>query len=131
MKTKLDHWLSANEAKTFIYVKERAHIAARYHQAIFYQFVPRFWAVNYGTDEHNKLDISAWFRNNNLPGLGQLAKEDAEGLLAASDDDQAIARRAVIFAIDERLYNQGHQGASDTAAIEQWRMDMQNATPLP
>ena len=44
MKAKLDHWLSMEEAKGMLYVKERAHIGARYHQAVFYELVPRFWA---------------------------------------------------------------------------------------
>ena len=130
MKAKLNNWLSMEESKGMLYVKERAHIAARYHQAVFYELVPRFWAVNYGKDDRGNVDIGEWFVCNNLPSLGQLAKEDGEGLRVASSHDQAIARRAVIFAINEELFDQGCPGATDSAAIAQWQLDMVNATPL-
>ena len=130
MKANLNNWLSMEEAKGMLYVKERAHIAARYHQAVFYELAPRFWAINYGKDEDGKLDSSHWFNENWLPSLGLLVKEDEAGLRDADSHEQAVARRAVIFTIDEDLFDQGHQGATDAAAVAQWKMDMDYATPL-
>ena len=122
--------LNDEELKGLLYVKERAHINARYHQAVFYEFVPRFWAVNYGKDGIGNVDKSEWFICNNLYSLGMLIQEDEAGLRNASAHAQAIARRAVIFAIDDDLYEHDHQGATDAAAVAQWQMDMANATPL-
>ena len=62
MKAKINNRLSREEAKNLIYVKERAHIGARYHQAVFYEFVPRIWAINMGHDENGEDDPSEWFR---------------------------------------------------------------------
>ena len=42
LKAKINNRLSTEEKKGFLYVKERAHIGARYHQAVFMEFVPRF-----------------------------------------------------------------------------------------
>ena len=91
-----------------LYVKERAHINARYHQAVFYEFAPRFWAVNDGKDETGNVDKSEWFIFNGLHSLGTLIQEDEAGLRNASAHAQAIARRAVIFAIDDNLYDHDH-----------------------
>ena len=130
MEAKLDNWLGVEESKGILYVKERAHIGARYHQAVFYELVPRFWAVNYGQDDNGNVDIGEWFSCNNLPGLEKLAKEDEEAIRTASSHDKAVARRAVIFAIDGELFDSEHCGATGAAAIAQWKMDMENATPL-
>ena len=80
------------------------HIGARYHQAVFYEFVPRFLAINMGHDEKGEDDPSEWFRPEHLDGLVALVREDGEGLGKASAHDQAIARRAVIFVVDECLH---------------------------
>ena len=50
LKAKINNRLSTEKKKGFIYVKERAHIGARYHQAVFLEYVPRFWAINMGQD---------------------------------------------------------------------------------
>ena len=128
MKAKLNQWLSMEEAKSLLYVKERAHIGARYHQAVFYELVPRFWAVNYGAFQNGEVDAGEWFRNNNLQGLELLVNMDEAALRAADSHTQAIGRRAVIFRIDEDLFDSKHAGATDAAAVELWQSHMHRAT---
>ena len=63
MKSKINSRLSCEEAKGLLYVKERAHIGARYFQCVINEFVPRIWSVNMGHDQHGEDDPSEWFRN--------------------------------------------------------------------
>ena len=115
------------EAKSLLYVKERAHIGARYHQAVFYELVPRLWAVNYGAFQNGEVDAGEWFRNNNLQGLELLVNMDEAALRAADSHTQAIGRRAVIFRIDEDLFASENAGATDAAAVELWQSHMHRA----
>lgn len=130
MKSKINTRLSREEAKGLLYVKERAHIGARYHQAIFYEFIPRIWAINMGHDQQGGDDPSEWFRNEHLEELAMLVKEDDESLKQSSGHEQAIARRAVIFVVDECLFEGDAQGATDALAIAYWEKGMCNAIPL-
>ena len=130
MKSKINSRISCEEAKGLLYVKERAHLGARYHQCIMYEFVPRFWAINMGHDHRGEDDPSEWFRNEYLEGLVKLVQEDGEGLKTSSGHDQAIARRAVIFVVDECLFESDAQGATDAMAVARWEEDKDNATPL-
>ena len=130
MKAKLNQWLSMEEAKSLLSVKERAHIGARYHQAVFYELVPRFWAVNYGAFQNGEVDAGEWFRNNNLQGLGLLVNMDEAALRAADSHTQAIGRRTVIFRVDEDLDEYAGAGATGATAIEMWHNGMVNATSL-
>ena len=113
-----------------LYVKERGHIDAGYHQAVLYEFVPRLWAVNTGRDENGRDDPSAWFRREYIDGLANLAAENREWLGKASEEDKAIARRAVIFTIDQDMFETDAVGASDAQAYEHFMQGMLNATPL-
>ena len=79
MKSKINNRLGRDEAKGFLYVKERAHIGARYHQAVFYEFVPRLWAINMGQDQQGQADPSEWFRAEHLEGLAMLVRETRRG----------------------------------------------------
>ena len=130
MKSKINSRLSREEAKGLLYVKERAHIGARYHQAVFYEFVPRIWAINMGHDQKGEDDPSEWFRNEHLEGLAMLAQEDAAGLQRINGHDQATARRAVIFVVGECLFESDAQGATDALAVAYSNEGMCNATPL-
>lgn len=130
MKSKINSRISCEEAKGLLYVKERAHLGARYHQCVMYEFVPRFWAINMGHDHRGEDDPSEWFRREHLEGLAKLVQEDDEGLKTGSGHDQAIARRAVIFVVDECLFESDAQGATDALAVARWEEGMANATPL-
>ena len=83
-----------------------------------------------GHDENGEDDPSDWFRTEHLDGLVALVREDGEGLGKASAHDQAIAKRAVIFVVDECLYESDAQGATDAMACARWEEDKLNATPL-
>ena len=125
----INHRLS-REVKNLLYVKERAHIGARYHQAAFYEFVPRLWAINMGKDEDGNDDPTEWFASQYIEGIVKMIKEDLEGLERLSEHDKAIARRIVVFVVEESLFNVKDQGATDAAAITFWQQGMANATPL-
>ena len=110
LTNRLDHLLGREEVKGLLYTKERAHVPARYHTAILYEWVPRIWSVNYGTNDSNGVDKAEWFSSQGLPALAALVNRDATGIV--SEHDKAVARRAVIFCVDENLYEEGAQGAT-------------------
>ena len=128
--SKLNNHLSREEVKSLLYVKERAHIGARYHQAVFYEYVPRLWAINMGKDERGNDDPTEWFANEHLEGIVRMLKGDLEGLKRLSEHDKAIARRIVVFVVEDDLFDEKEQGATDAAAIAFWEQGMANATPL-
>ncbi len=130
LASRLDHRLGREEVKGLLYTKERAHVPARYHQAIFHEWVPRMWSVNYGVDDRNAVDETEWFTSQGLPALATLLKRDAEAIANGGEHDKAIARRAVIFCVDENLFDQGAQGATDAIGLEVWQAQQANATPL-
>jgi len=130
LASRLDHRLGREEVKGLLYTKERAHVPARYHQAIFHEWVPRMWSVNYGVDDRNAVDETEWFTSQGLPALANLLKRDAEAIANGGEHDKAIARRAVIFCVDENLFDQGAQGATDAIGLEVWQAQQANATPL-
>ena len=103
---------------------------ARYHQAIFHEWAPRMWSVNYGVDDRNCVDKTEWFTSQGLPALANLLKRDAAAIASGGEHDKAIARRAVIFCVDENLFDQGAQGATDAAGVDVWQAEQANATPL-
>ena len=127
MKSKGGQWLPAEEAKSMLYVKEDGHVTCRYHQAILPPFVPRFWAVNDGLFTNGQVDVGSWFRDNNLHGLVWLVNKDEDMLRRADQHNQAIARRAVIFRVDEHLYAKKKRAATDLAAYEKWQEMMEKA----
>lgn len=130
LTSRLDQLLGREESKGLLYTKERAHVPARYHQAIFYEWVPRMWSVNYGMDESGGVDKAEWFSSQGLPALAALVNRDAPGIERGGEHDIATARRAVIFCVDENLYEQGAQGATDAVGLEVWRAEQASATPL-
>ena len=130
LTSRLDHLLDREEVKGLLYVKERAHVPARYHQAIFYEWVPRMWSVNYGVDDRGNVDRTEWFTSQGYPALAALFKRDAAAILRGGEPDKAIARRSVIFSVDENLFEEAAQGATDAVGLEIWRAEQANATPL-
>lgn len=130
MASNINNRLSREEAQGLLYVKARAHIGTRYHQAVFYEFVPRLWAINMGSDPQGGADPSEWFRAEHPEGLAMLVQEDDEGLKQSAGHEQAIARRVVISVVDSCLFESGAQGATDALAVAAWEEGMCNATPL-
>ena len=128
--SRLDHLLGREEVKGLLYTKERAHVPARYHQCILYEWVPRVWSVNYGVDDRGNVDKTEWFTSQGLPALAALLKRDAAAINSGGEHDKAIARRALIFCVDENLFEVGAQGATDAVGLEVWRAEQANATPL-
>ena len=59
-----------------------------------------------------------------------LLKRDAAAINSGGEHDKAVARRAVIFCVDESLFEEGAQGATDAVGLELWRAEQANATPL-
>ena len=62
-----------------------------------------------------------------MPALAALVHRDAPGIERGGEHDIAIA---VIFCVDENLYEQGAQGATDAVGLEMWRSEQASATPL-
>ena len=69
-----------------------------------------------GQDGHGADDASEWFRTEYLEGLEKLVNEDHERLKELGGHQQAIDRCAVIFVVDECLFDGKSQGATDAAA---------------
>ena len=83
-----------------------------------------------GQDGIGNEDASEWFRNEHLDGLEKLVREDHEAIRELDGHQQAIARRAVIFVVEESLFDGEAQGATDAVACAVWEQQRQNATPL-
>ncbi len=124
------HYMTREERKSLLYVKQRAHYHAFYHQAILPEFVARMWSVNYGKDKDGLTDKTEWFATNGLEGLRLLAEGDVEKLNEAEEHVKAEARRAVIFFVDEQLFPAEAEGATDAIGVKIWRAEMENATPM-
>ena len=124
------HMITHEEAKGILYVKARGHYQAFYHQAILPEWIPRLWSVNYGADDKGNLQKSEWFEKNRLPGCKALADCDEKALRCLDGHGQAEARRAVIFFVDESLFDEQHQAATDAAGVEVSTTHLQNATSL-
>jgi energy-coupling factor transporter ATP-binding protein EcfA2 len=93
LKSLIDNTLSHEAIKAMCDVNETAAIPARYHNAIFTKNRPRIFTCNLGRDN----EAGDWFMRNNAPALAALARKDIDALRRMSDDDQAVARRAVVF----------------------------------
>ena len=123
--------ISEENVKQLIYVKMNATVPAMYYPATFNKLVPRVWSINFGADPQTGEDVpSHWFQREHLEGLVRLVNEDHEGITKLSSHDEAVARRAVIFIVDEFLGKPGIPGATDAIGFAQFQQEMQNATPL-
>jgi hypothetical protein len=107
LKSLMDTRLSHEAIKALCDVDEAAVIPARYHKAVFAKNRPRLFSCNKG---HNG-DCGAWFEHNKAFALAALARREEGHLKGLSDDDQAVARRAVIFFVN------GAQIGADTAKL--------------
>ena len=84
--------------------------------------------MNSGQDDDGNLDHGHWFRREDLACLAYVVSKDINLLENVSEHERAIARRAVIFICDKRLYDPDSVSASVRAAAERWSEQMQNAT---
>ena len=88
--------------------------------------------------EHEKLGVPAARGRTHVTSFGGVGTSALMLALSAAgaainsggEHDKAIARRAVIFNVDENLFEEGAQGATDAVGLEIWRAEQQNATPL-
>ena len=129
LESQLNTRLTAEHVKSLLYTKQRASLPARYHQAIFHEGVPRFWAINWGKDPNGELDKGQWFVRENVECLAWLVNGDLESIKNSDEHEKAIVRRAVIFPAREKLYHSNTQSATDAALLEQWKGEMEHATP--
>ena len=129
LESQLNTRLSKEHVKSLLYTKQRAALPARYHQAIFHEGVPRFWAINWGQHPNGELDKGQWFERENVECLAWLINKDLKSIKDSDEHDKAIARRAVIFPAHEKLYKSNAQSATDAALLEQWTAEMERATP--
>ena len=84
--------------------------------------------MNSGQDDDGNLDHGHWFRREGLACLAYVVNKDINLLQTVSEHERAIARRAVIFICDNRLYDPETVSASVRATAERWSEQMQNAT---
>jgi len=122
--------ITEEQAKAFILVAEDATIPAMYYPAQFQKLVPRVWSINFGQDRNGEDVASHWFEREHLEGLVRLVNEDDDGMKTLGSHQEALARRAVIFIVDEFLGKRDAPGSSDAIAFAQFQEEMQNATPL-
>ena len=122
-----------------LYVQERASIGARYHVAIFPEFVPRLWAINSGRTEGGRNETPGhWFAEQDRLGspciaLKHLAEGDEEWLRGVNADshDRAQARRIIIFEVKD-IYEASAEGSATDRTRRQIHEDgLERATPLP
>ena len=88
-------------------MKQSATVHAFYGDAIFPAKVPRIWCVNYKSS--NEKDH--WFKRENIAGRLDGLVDLVNGNVAAfnnSPDEEAIAiaRRAIIFNVDTKLFRE-------------------------
>ena len=131
--SRLDTRLNEEEVKQLLYTKQRAHVGARYHQAVLREHVARIWTINSGAPGPDGVpDFGEWFRRERVPCLDRLVYEDNDWFAnVATEAEKAIARRCVIFRVTEPLFARGAQGATDNIGLETFINDMRNAFVLP
>ena len=125
----------------FLYVQERASIGARYHVAVFREFIPRLWAINIGTKtlESGRTveDVGHWFEREdrgtgNCIALKHLAEGDEALLRDTADSHQrAQARRVIIFECRNLVDADAAGSAIDEQRRALYQEHLTRATPLP
>ena len=96
MKTKMDH----EDILGLCGVFELGQVPARYSCANLPKGLRRAFSANLGKDPvtHGP-DPGHYFEEFNIPSLAKLARNDEAGLKASSDEDEALARRCVVFVL--------------------------------
>ena len=110
------HRITPEEMKHLLYVKDNGNVPAFYHTAIFPANKPRMWCINY----KSAMEPSSWFEKYSyLDGLTNLVKRSHAFFSNPCVDqtDIAIARRAVIFNVDQLLFQRKFEATTDNAEI--------------
>jgi len=103
MKSLRDEWLDDESVKALIDPSEPGSYPARYHVAQLPKHRARMFAVNAGKNLDGSVDFGDWFaKQPHCIPLALLARGDEEELCKLPDEQQAIARRTVIFKIKDR-----------------------------
>ena len=102
MNSLKDDKLDEESVKALIDVAEPGGYPARYHVALFPKNKPRMFAVNAGLED-GAIDYGWWFAKQPFCyPLALLARKNEEDLAKCTDAQQAIARRTIIFNIEDR-----------------------------
>lgn len=102
MKSLMNSRLELEEVKGVLGVYESAHYRARWGQAVLPADVPRVFGINAGKTQEGAINHCDWFeKQNHMGGMAMLVRKDTEALKSASEHDQAVARRAVVFILDD------------------------------
>ncbi|CAE8698190.1 unnamed protein product [Polarella glacialis] len=133
MKSQNDQIMNAESVKALIDPWETGSYPARYHVAQLPLQRARMFAVNAGLNEDKTIDFGSWFDNQMYcEPLAALARGDEEALRNMADDEQAIARRTVIFKIHNReqiglVVTSAKKELEDTLELELERERVYNA----
>ena len=127
------HKVTMEELKQFLNVSQRGSVHAFYGDAIFPEVMPRIWCLNYRSGE----DRTHWFRREmhggNTCGLVDLMDGELEPFNKqnANAEDIAIARRVIIFEVNEALFSQ--EAALEHISDRQSKTEEEEAlgTPMP
>ena len=115
LKSCLNQDFSSEMLKALLDVGDCSSYNARYHVATLPGGRARMWAVNpEGKDEHGNPDWGSWFRRETVSSpLAWLANESGDVLKTLSECEKAIVRRAVIFRVQEPLFDAPRPEAED------------------
>ena len=102
------HKVTMEELKQFLNVSQRGSVHAFYGDAIFPEGVPRIWCLNYKSGETRTHWFEREMHGGNTFGLIDLMQGNLEPFnkVNANAEDIAIARRVIIFEVNEALFTQ-------------------------
>ena len=111
--------LEVDEVKSLLYVDQPGHVPAFYSTAVFPEHIPRIWCMNYAEADNP----SSWFHRENYDGrlwglisLIDLLVSDDFHTIVKNEDQRAVARRAIIFNVDDTLYDESEVAEQSNAA---------------
>jgi hypothetical protein len=95
--------LSKTDLLSLFHVQQGGSFIARYHDAILPKGVPKIMCQNNRKDKG--VEIS-WFRDNDMIAADALMQGSLEGIRQQGDQDQALARRMIIFHVQDSLIDE-------------------------
>jgi hypothetical protein len=133
MKSCKDERLTPEKHKSILYTCKEAKFPARYHVGEFPGNVLRVWTINPDKFADGSTNWAHWFDREGLPGLAALVDtpDKAEKWFKqAGEHDKAVARRAVVFFVEDDLYVAGSKAVSDEATLAHYLDDLERSRPL-